>query len=62
MLLEDKVAFIVGGEQERDAQAPLGRKMGTVSAVAWAAAFLASDKAGFIAGISLPVDGGLSVA
>jgi len=62
MLLEDKVAIIVGGGQERDDQPPLRRKMGTASDVVWAAAFLASDKAGFIAGISLPVDSGVSVA
>lgn len=46
---------------ERDQQVPLGRKMGSAWDVAHAAAFLASDKAGYITGISLPVDGGLSV-
>jgi len=47
---------------ERDAQVPLGRRMGTAWDVAHAAAFLASDKAGYITGVALPVDGGLSVA
>jgi NAD(P)-dependent dehydrogenase (short-subunit alcohol dehydrogenase family) len=46
---------------ERDKQVPLGRRMGSAWDVAHAAAFLASDKAGYITGVSLPVDGGLSV-
>ena len=46
---------------ERDRLVPLGRKMGSAWDVAHAAAFLASDKAGYITGISLPVDGGLSI-
>ena len=46
---------------ERDAQVPLGARMGTAWDVARAALFLASDDAGFITGISLPVDGGASV-
>ena len=45
----------------RDAQVPLGKKMGTAWDVANAALFLASDEAGFITGVSLPVDGGSSV-
>jgi len=40
---------------------PLGR-MGTAWDVAKAAAFLASDEAGFITGVSLPVDGGQTCA
>ncbi len=43
----------------RDAACPTGR-MGTAWDVAQAALFLASDEAGYITGVSLPVDGGLS--
>jgi NAD(P)-dependent dehydrogenase (short-subunit alcohol dehydrogenase family) len=43
---------------ERDANVPLLNKMGTGWDVANAALFLASDEAGFITGIELPVDGG----
>jgi NAD(P)-dependent dehydrogenase (short-subunit alcohol dehydrogenase family) len=43
---------------ERDAKVPLRRRMGTAWDVANAALFLASDEAGFITGVSLPVDGG----
>ena len=42
----------------RNAQVPLGGRMGTAWDVANAALFLASDEAGFITGVSLPVDGG----
>jgi NAD(P)-dependent dehydrogenase (short-subunit alcohol dehydrogenase family) len=44
----------------RDAQVPLGAKMGTAWDVAHAALFLASDEARFITGVALPVDGGQS--
>ena len=44
----------------RDAQVPLGRKMGTGWDVAYAALFLASDEAKFITGAILPVDGGMA--
>ncbi|MEZ5559044.1 MAG: SDR family NAD(P)-dependent oxidoreductase [Pseudomonadales bacterium] len=44
----------------RDAQVPLGRKMGSAWDVANAALFLASDEARFITGVMLPVDGGQS--
>ncbi|MDZ7669955.1 MAG: SDR family NAD(P)-dependent oxidoreductase [Gammaproteobacteria bacterium] len=44
----------------RDAQVPLGGKMGTAWDVANAALFLASDEARFITGAVLPVDGGQS--
>jgi NAD(P)-dependent dehydrogenase (short-subunit alcohol dehydrogenase family) len=43
--------------RERDAKVPMG-KMGTAWDVAHAALFLASDEAGYITGVSLPVDGG----
>lgn len=46
---------------ERDAKVPLGGKMGSAWDVANAALFLASDEAGFITGVTLPVDGGASV-
>src|SRR6202043_3710652 len=46
---------------ERDSKVPLRRKMGTGWDVANAALFLASDEAGFITGVTLPVDGGASV-
>jgi len=45
---------------ERNARVPMG-KMGTAWDVAYAALFLASDEAGFITGVALPVDGGNSV-
>ena len=45
---------------ERDAQVPLGARMGTAWDVANAALFLASDEAAYITGVALPVDGGLS--
>ena len=44
---------------ERNAQVPLGKKMGTAWDVANAALFLASDEARFITGVILPVDGGM---
>lgn len=42
----------------RDAQVPLGGKMGSAWDIANAALFLASDEAKFITGVCLPVDGG----
>ena len=44
----------------RDAQVPLGQKMGTAWDVAYASLFLHSDEAKFITGAVLPVDGGQS--
>ncbi len=52
----DRVQLIAA----RDAQVPLGAKMGSAWDVANAALFLASDEAGFITGVCLPVDGGQS--
>ncbi len=46
---------------ERDARVPLRRRMGSPWDVANAALFLASDEAGFITGVALPVDGGALV-
>ena len=46
--------------KSRDAQVPLGGKMGSAWDVAYAALFLASDEARFITGVILPVDGGQS--
>jgi NAD(P)-dependent dehydrogenase (short-subunit alcohol dehydrogenase family) len=43
---------------ERDAKVPLRRRMGTAWDVANAALFLASEEAGFVTGVALPVDGG----
>ena len=46
--------------KSRDAQVPLGGKMGSAWDVAYAALFLASEEARFITGVILPVDGGQS--
>ena len=46
--------------RRRDAQVPLGAKMGSAWDVAYAALFLASDEARFVTGVMLPVDGGQS--
>ena len=51
--------------RQRDAQVPLcdasgGGRMGTAWDIANASLFLASDEAGFITGVVLPVDGGQS--
>jgi NAD(P)-dependent dehydrogenase (short-subunit alcohol dehydrogenase family) len=47
--------------ERRNAQVPLGGKMGTAWDTAYAALFLASDEAKFITGAILPVDGGMGV-
>jgi NAD(P)-dependent dehydrogenase (short-subunit alcohol dehydrogenase family) len=44
---------------ERNKKVPLRKQGGTGWDVANAALFLASDEAGFITGVSLPVDGGI---
>jgi len=46
--------------EQRDAQVPLGAKMGTAWDIAYAALYLASDEAKFVTGVILPVDGGQS--
>ena len=64
MAIEPRVAAGTPREQviaDRDRNVPLRGKMGTGWDVAYAALFLHSDEAGFITGISLPVDGGTSV-
>jgi 3-oxoacyl-[acyl-carrier protein] reductase len=48
-------------EKQWKAQIPLGR-FAEPSEVAEAVAFLVSDKAGYISGINLPVDGGRTVS
>lgn len=45
--------------RERIDEVPLGR-FASVTDVAYAALYLASDEAGFITGVNLPVDGGLT--
>lgn len=65
MAIENRVSESKPREEvvaERDRQVPLGRKMGSAWDIAHASAFLASDKAGYITGVSLPIDGGLSVS
>lgn len=48
-------------EADRNARIPLRRRMGSAWDVAHAALYLASDDAGFVTGVALPVDGGSSV-
>lgn len=66
MAIENRVGL--GGVSRNDViegrnqHVPLRRKMGTGWDVAHAALFLASDEAAFITGVSLPVDGGQSLA
>jgi alkylhydroperoxidase family enzyme len=62
-LSDDDIRLVLGLSREevvarRDAQVPLRARMGTGWDVAHAALFLASDPAGFITGVALPVDGG----
>lgn len=65
MAIEARVAAGTPREQvieQRNQRVPLGRKMGTGWDVAYASLFLHSDEAGFITGVSLPVDGGAGVS
>lgn len=65
MAIEPRISPTMSREQvvaERNKRVPLGGKMGTAWDVAHAAAFLASDRAQFITGVCLPVDGGASVS
>jgi NAD(P)-dependent dehydrogenase (short-subunit alcohol dehydrogenase family) len=47
--------------KERADRVPLAKRQGTGWDVANAALFLASDEAGYITGVLLPVDGGRSI-
>ena len=51
-----------GGHRLARPSRALGRQMGTGWDVAYAALYLHSDEAGFITGVSLPVDGGEGVS
>jgi NAD(P)-dependent dehydrogenase (short-subunit alcohol dehydrogenase family) len=65
MAIESRVAAGTPREEviaQRNQRVPLGRKMGTGWDVAYASLFLHSDEAGFITGVSLPVDGGAGVS
>ncbi len=53
-LFEDPVK-----KKERIDEVPLGR-LATVEDIAYAALYLVSDEAGFITGVALPVDGGMT--
>ncbi|MDQ2804084.1 MAG: SDR family oxidoreductase [Pseudomonadota bacterium] len=59
--LSDQYASPEAMVAARNRAVPMGR-MGTAWDVAHAAVFLASDEAGFITGVCLPVDGGQSCA
>jgi len=64
-LIVKPLAAAYGGDvdemiRRRNAQCPTGH-MGTAWDVAHASLFLASDEAGYINGVALPVDGGLSL-
>jgi len=65
MAIEARVAAGMPREQvvaDRNRSVPLGRKMGSAWDIAHAALFLHSDEAGFITGVTLPVDGGRGVS
>jgi NAD(P)-dependent dehydrogenase (short-subunit alcohol dehydrogenase family) len=50
--------MILTDQRLRNAAGPLGTE-GTAWDVAWAVEYLASDRAGFVTGVSLPIDGGV---
>ncbi|HVQ77472.1 MAG TPA: SDR family NAD(P)-dependent oxidoreductase [Candidatus Binatia bacterium] len=65
MAIEARVAQGTSREEviaSRDRRVPLRRRMGTGWDVAYAALYLHSDQAGFVTGVSLPVDGGEGVS
>ena len=57
--IQSQHADVEGMRRARSRRCPMGR-MGDAWDVARAALFLASDEAGYISGVCLPVDGGLS--
>lgn len=63
MSVDQRVQLLGGSREElvakRNREVPLRGRQGTGWDVANAAVFLASDEAGFITGVSLPVDGGM---
>ncbi|HTW99143.1 MAG TPA: SDR family NAD(P)-dependent oxidoreductase, partial [Acidimicrobiales bacterium] len=65
MAVDSRVGVLAPTREEvimrRDAEVPLGARMGTAWDVAYACLFLASDEARFITGVSLVVDGGQSL-
>lgn len=65
MAIEARVAAGMPREQviaDRNRNVPLGQKMGSAWDIAYASLFLHSDEAGFITGVTLPVDGGRGVS
>jgi NAD(P)-dependent dehydrogenase (short-subunit alcohol dehydrogenase family) len=48
-------------KRQRYEEIPMGR-LASVDDIAAAALFLASDEAGFVTGVALPVDGGLTAS
>jgi NAD(P)-dependent dehydrogenase (short-subunit alcohol dehydrogenase family) len=65
MAVDNRIGVIGASREEviatRDAQVPLGNKMGTAWDVAHAALFLCSNEAAFVSGLSLVVDGAQSL-